>query len=361
MPVQNRTQPGYHGRVTQDHRRILLLTEGRLGPFTSKTAASLLRYRPDDIVGVLDSVAAGGDIRKWIPWSPALPIVGTLADAERLEPDSLFIGVAPVGGQAPAPMRAHIADALERGIDVVSGLHERLAEDRKLAQAAQIGAANIVDVRRPPDNLPVASARARQTRCRRILTVGADCTVGKMVAALELARAAERRGLKTAFLATGQTGIMISGHGIAIDAVVADFAAGAIESLVLAEAETDVCVIEGQGSIAHPGFSGVTLSLLHGSCPDAMILVHHAGRERYSAAPHDPLPPLELIRDLYERAAAPLHPAHVVGVALNTHGVAPELADAERSRIEALLGLPVADPITDGCAILLDACLVRGD
>ncbi|MCH7873625.1 MAG: DUF1611 domain-containing protein, partial [Planctomycetes bacterium] len=267
--------------MTKKHRRILLLTEGRLGPFTSKTAASLLRYRPDDIVGLLDSAAAGEDIRKRIPWSPAVPIVATLDDAERLGPDSLFIGVAPVGGQAPAAMRVHIAEALERGIDVVSGLHERLVDDRELAQLATVGGAKIVDVRRPPDNLPVASARARQTHCRRILTVGSDCNVGKMVAALELARAAERRGLKTVFLATGQTGIMISGRGIAIDAVVSDFAAGAIESLVLADAEADVCVIEGQGSITHPGFSGVTLSLLHGSCPDAMILVHHAGRERY--------------------------------------------------------------------------------
>lgn len=347
--------------MTKAHRRILLLTEGRLGPFTSKTAASLLRYRPDDIVGLLDSDAAGGDIREWIPWSPHLPIVPTLADAERLSPDSLFIGVAPIGGRVPPAMRLHIAEALERGIDVVSGLHERLNDDLELAQSAKTGGAEIVDVRRPPDNLPVATARARQAPCRRILTVGSDCNVGKMVAALELARAAKRSGLKTAFLATGQTGIMISGRGIAIDAVVSDFAAGAVESQVLAEREADICVIEGQGSIAHPGFSGVTLSLLHGSCPDAMILVHHAGREQYIGAPHDPLPPLEVIRDLYERAAALLHPARVVGVALNTHGVAPELADAERRRIELLLGLPVVDPVADGCQTLLDACLDLGE
>lgn len=340
-----------------DYRRILLLTEGRLGPFTSKTAASLLRYRADDIVGIVDSAAAGQDIREHILWSPPVPIVASVADAQPLTPDALFVGVAPVGGKAPPAMRRHIADALRQGIDVVSGLHVQFSDDPELSSLARISGSRIHDLRRPPANLPIAAARARATRCRRILTVGTDCNVGKMVAAIELARSAKRRGLSTAFVATGQTGIMISGAGISVDAVVSDFAAGAIEALILEHNDADLCIVEGQGSIAHPGFSGVTLSLLHGTCPDAMILVHHAGRTHHSAEPHDPIPNLEKLRDLYESAAAMLHPAKVVGVALNTHGVDADIVQSQRREIESQLGLPVCDPIADGCDALLDAAL----
>jgi len=178
-----------------------------------------------------------------------------------------------------------------------------------------------------------------------------------MVAAFELARAAEGRGLDARFIATGQTGIMVSGRGIAIDAVVADFAAGAIEQLVLEAGDSDVCVIEGQGSIGHPGFSGVTLSILHGACPDALILVHHAGRTHHKSEPRDPLPPLRAQWSAYEQAAALLHPARITGVALNTHGVSEQAVRLETRRIQDEFHVPVVDPLREGHAALLSTAL----
>lgn len=343
--------------ILPPYERILLLTEGQLGVFSSKTAAVLLHYRPGDVVAIVDSAAAGGDPTAAIPWAPSVPIRPTVAAALELRPQALFIGVAPPGGQLPAAMRRHVADALRAGIDVVSGLHSYLADDEELAALATKGGARVFDLRRPPVERTLASGRARATRCRRILTVGTDGNVGKMVAALELTAAATRRGLDARFLATGQTGTMVVGRGVAIDAVTADFAPGAVEELVLTAADSDVCVIEGQGSLAHPGFSAVTLALLHGACPDALILVHHAGRTHYRALPEQRLPPLRELRAAYEQVAALLHPARVVGVALNPYGRDERLVRAEARRIEQELHVPVADPAGDEIGRLLAAAL----
>jgi uncharacterized NAD-dependent epimerase/dehydratase family protein len=343
--------------VLPPYRRLLLLTEGRLGVFSSKTAASLLRYRPEDVVAVMDSVAAGKKLADFIPWAPPVPILASVAAAAPLRPDALFIGVAPVGGELPPEMRAHVLAALHAGIDVVSGLHTFLDDDAELAAAARASGARILDVRRPPAERIVASARALTTRCRRVLTVGTDCNVGKMVAALELTAAARRRGLDVRFVATGQTGAMIAGRGIAIDACVTDFAAGAAEQLVLDADDADLCFIEGQGSIAHPGFSPATLALLHGTCPDALVLVHQLGRTHYKAPPHTPLPPLQHLKTIYEQVATFLHPAPIVALALNTLGQPDEAARSEARTMERELGLPVADPVRDGCERLLDAVL----
>jgi uncharacterized NAD-dependent epimerase/dehydratase family protein len=337
------------------YRRILLLTEGHLGVFTSKTAASLLRYRAPEIVGVIDSVAAGRAIAEFIPWSSPVPILPHLDAATALAPDALFIGIAPVGGTLPPAMHTHVRAALDRGLDVVSGLHVFLADDHEFAALAARHGARIFDLRRPPASRCIAEARARTTRCRRILTVGTDCNVGKMVTALELTAAARARGRDARFLATGQTGMMIAGGGVAIDAVVSDFASGAVEQLVLDAAGSEICFVEGQGSIAHPGFSPVTLALLHGACPDALILVHQVGTTRYKARPHHPLPALGQLRDIYERSAGLLHPARIVAVALNSHGQDAAALEAEKQRIQNELGLPAADPIREGCAELLAA------
>lgn len=343
------------------YRRILLLTEGRLGVFTSKTAACLLRYRPDDVVAIIDSVAAaaGTNLREAIPGSPDRPILARVAQAASLAPDALFVGVAPAGGALAPELRPHVRAALESGIDVVSGLHTRIAADDELRNAAARSGAKIIDLRVPPDELAVGSGRAAKTACRRILTVGTDCNVGKMVTAFELTKAAAGQGLKARFVATGQTGIMVCGCGIVVDAVVADFIAGAAEALVCAQGDCDVCFIEGQGSIAHPGFSGVTLGLLHGTCPEAMVLVHHVGRTTYRAAPYGPLPSPATLREAYERAAAWVYPAPVVAVALNGAGASAQAVAAERRRVERELNLPAVDPIADGCDVLLTALRER--
>lgn len=341
--------------VLPAHRRILLLTEGYLGPFTAKTAAALLRYRPQDIVGVVDSQAVGTDVRSAIPWAPPVPVLAEVARAAALHPDALYVGVAPPGGALPPEMRRQVVQALERGLDVVSGLHERLAADDEFARCAQRGGARVFDLREPPATRLLATGRARTTRCRRILTVGTDGNVGKMAAALELVAAARRRGLEARFVATGQTGIMVAGAGVAIDAVPADFAPGVVEELVLAAGDADVCIIEGQGSLAHPGFSAVTLALLHGACPDAMILVHHVGRMRYKAPPHGPIPPLRELRMAYEQAASLLHPARVVAVAINPLGQPPRAVRAAARAIAQELRLPVVDPLCEGGDALLAA------
>jgi uncharacterized NAD-dependent epimerase/dehydratase family protein len=343
--------------VLPAYRRLLLLTEGHLGVFTSKTAASLLRYRSQDVSAVIDTAVAGRNIADFIPWSPPVPILPSIDAARELRPDALFIGVAPVGGALPAGMRAHVAAALAAGIDVVSGLHSFLGDDAELRAAASQSGARLLDLRRPPTEHVVASARALTTRCRRVLTVGTDCNVGKMVTALELTASTRQRGLDARFLATGQTGIMIAGRGIAIDASVADFAAGAAEQLVRDAADGDICFIEGQGSLGHPGFSGVTLALLHGACPDALVLVHQLGRTHYKAPPQTPLPPLKQLISAYEQAAALVHPVRVVGVALNSIGHSPEEARAAARRLEDELALPVVDPIRDGSDRILDAIL----
>lgn len=338
-----------------DYRRILLLTEGCLGVFTSKTAASLLRYRAADCVGVVDSVAAARELRAAIPWAPQIPIFGDLAATRASQPDALFVGIAPVGGALPPAMRRHLLDALRAGIDVVSGLHTRIAEDAELAATARDAGAKILDIRTPLGPPRIATGAARKTRCRRVLTIGTDCNVGKMVTALELTAELQRRGRRVSFAATGQTGIMIAGRGIAVDAVVADFVAGAAEELILAASENDYCVVEGQGSIAHPGYSGVTQALIHGTCPEAFILVHHLGRANHLAEPHVPIPPLARLVEHYEQTAALLHPARVLGIAVNAHGLSAEAAARERAKLQQAFTLPIVDPLMEGCVPLVDA------
>ena len=338
---------------------MLLLTEGRLGVFSAKTAATLWRYRAKDVVGVVDSVAAGSNLAAVIPGAPPVPIVGDVDAALHLKPDALFVGVAPAGGELPTAMRRHVVEALTAGIDVVSGLHTFLADDAELAELAVRGTARILDLRRPPKRRLLATGRARTAKCRRVLTVGTDGNVGKLATAMELTAAARRQGLDAQFLATGQSGIMVAGRGVAVDALVADFAPGAVEELVLSVSECDVCFVEGQGSIAHPGFSAVTLAILHGACPDALILVHHAGRTHYLAQPELRIPPLRELCVVYEQTASLLHPARVVGVAVNPVGRDWRFVRAEIRNIERELHMPVCDPVREGADKLLAAALGR--
>lgn len=328
------------------YRRIAVLTEGRLGVFSSKTAAMLLRYRAEDVVAVVDSAAAGSDVTAAIPWARPVPILADVDELPAMGCDALFVGVAPVGGELPSAMRGHVLNAAKCGIDVVSGMHAFLADDPELAAAAADGGARLFDVRRPPAERLVAGARARQTRCRRVLTVGTDCNVGKMFTALELVASLKRRGRNAAFAATGQTGIMVCGRGIVVDAVVADFVAGAAEALVLdADARgAELCVVEGQGSLGHPSFSAVTLGLLHGVCPDALVLVHHLGRTGYRAHPDLPLPPIDRLIRAYEGVSELVSAAKVVAIAVNATGVDEETAEREVAWLRGVTGLPVYDP-----------------
>ncbi len=338
-------------------RRILILAEGRFSVLDAKTATCVLRYRGGEVVAVLDSVNAGRDCAEVIGVGRGIPVVGTLAEGLARGPDTLLIGVAPRGGRLPAPWRAMLLEALGRGLEVVSGLHTFLADDPELAAAAAAGGEAIWDVRRVPDDLPVASRVADRVPATVALTVGSDCNVGKMTAAMELVLAARGRGRKAVFAPTGQTGLFIGGWGIVVDRVIADFIGGAAEQIVLRNAPgADLIVVEGQGSIHHPGYSGVTLGLLHGSMPDALVLVHQPTRTG-TLNDEIPIPPLRDLIRTYEAAAALLKPAPVVAIALNCYDVDDRAAREFGRRIEAETGLPAVDPVKFGADRLLEPLL----
>ena len=338
-------------------RRFVVLVEGSLGVLDAKTAAVLLRYAPESVAALLDTTRAGQVAREALGYGGDVPIVGTLAEAMAHEPDALLIGIAPVGGLLPEAWRAVLLEALDRGLDLWAGLHTFLADDEEIAARARLRKRSLVDLRSVPETLPVASARVREVDSSVVLTVGSDCNVGKMTAAWEVARALTGRGERAAFVATGQTGILLAGRGLAVDRVIADFVAGAAEALVLdAAREHEWVIVEGQGSIVHPGYAGVTLGLLHGALPHAMILCHQPRRThiRHGGIP---IPPLtELVRR-YEDALAPIRPGRVVALALYTFDLAePDARRAVEASARAT-GLPATDPVRFGVAPLVDALL----
>jgi uncharacterized NAD-dependent epimerase/dehydratase family protein len=339
--------------------RFLIVADGDFTPMTSKTANSVIRYLPDRTVGVLDRQQAGKTVQDVLGFGGAIPVVGSMREGLALGPTAVLIGIAPQGGRMPAEWRAWLAEALDHGCDLWSGLHTFLSDDPLLAEKARAQGRRILDLRRPPPDLPIASGLAKTVEPLVVLTVGTDCNVGKMTAQLQLVRRLNDRGVRTRFVATGQTGIMIEGWGIAVDAVVADFIAGAAERLVLeGSKDADVVLVEGQGSINHPGYSGVTLGLLHGSCPDALILCHQCTREYigdYRQAAWLRIPPLTEYIRLYETIGSAVHPTKVIGISLNTY----DMTDAEaRHACEAAAretGLPATDPVRFDPAPLVDA------
>lgn len=337
--------------------KAAILAEGSFGALESKFAAAMLRYRSDRAACVIDSENAGRTAQEAIGIGGNVPVVASLEEALRLRPTLLVIGIAPPGGALPDSWCAVILSALRHGLHLMSGLHQFLALDAEFAEAAGKSGARIWDLRRPPENLPVGRGRALRLNAKRVLTVGSDCRVGKMVAALEMNSAAAQRGWKPAFCATGQIGIMLSGAGIAVDAVVADFISGAAERILLERFEAvqpDWLFVEGQGSLTHPSYSGVTLGLLHGAAPNAMVLCHQPSR-RLLARFDLPIPPLHELVSLYETAAGWLAPAPVAAVALNTFDLSDEEARAAVEDAERQTCLPATDPIRFGADKLLDA------
>ncbi|MFL5680363.1 MAG: DUF1611 domain-containing protein [Chloroflexota bacterium] len=336
-------------------RRLVILTEGQFGPHHAKTAMGVIRYGPDPTVAILDSSIAGRSVAEWLPGHD-IPAVATLDEALALPepPTALLIGIAPTGGRLPAAWRATILAAIDAGLDILSGLHTFLGDDPELRAAADRRGAVIVDYRRPPERMETAVGRPHGPGKRVILTVGSDCGIGKMSVALELRRSAIAAGASASFVATGQTGIMIEGWGVAVDRVIADFVQGTCEWLVeQGEARGDWVFVEGQGSIDHPAYSSVTLGLIHGTTPHAMVLVHKPGLLEHDfdhlpslSTPIKPLP--ELIR-AHELIAGLVAPSRVVAVALNTSLIESE-DDAHREieRTAADTGLPCDDPFRFG-------------
>jgi uncharacterized NAD-dependent epimerase/dehydratase family protein len=343
--------------------RYAILAEGFFDMEWAKTAACVIRYCPDQVVAVLDSTQEGRDVAEILGFGEGIPVLAGLADAMKLDPPptALLLGIAPQGGRLPDEWRGWIRAAIQSGLDIWSGLHFFLGDDVEFAGLAATHGVRLHDVRRPPPDLPVGTGLAMDTDALRVLTVGTDCNVGKMTAGMELVRELRGRGLGAELAPTGQTGIFIEGRGIAVDAVVSDFVAGASEQLVLDCAPgADVVVVEGQGSLLHPGYSGVTLGLMHGSMPQAMVLCTKPQRQNIYGGSYDwvEIPALDEVVRLHEEVMAwvsPKEPSRVVGIACNTHGQPEKGAREEIARAEALTGLPATDPIRFGTTNLADA------
>ncbi len=334
--------------------RIVILTEGKTDPLTAKTANVMLRCRGEDVVAVLDSTQNGKTAQELLGVGGDTPIVGSLDEVEK--PDTLLIGVATAGGKIPAEWRALCLDAVKRGMSIVSGMHQFLSDDAEIVAAAAEAGVTIHDVRKNNEK-DVATRLDLTDDCFRVLTIGQDCSVGKMLSALEISRGLERKGVDSKFVATGQTGIMVEGDGLPIDCVVSDFVNGACEKLVRQNLSREVMIVEGQATITHPRFSAVSLGLLHGTNPHAMIYVYEAGRETMRGMDYLPLPSHKSVIDAYEHMAAFGNPAKVIAIAMNSRKLSDAEAEAERERMRAEFGLPVADPIRHGTDELTDAIL----
>lgn len=338
-------------------RAWVILADGYLTARGAKTAHGVIRYSPDDIVAVIDRDHAGGDLCDVVPaLGRSAPIVASLDEALPYYPSSLLLGVATPGGWLPHEWRRVVVQGIEQGLEVANGLHRLLADDPDLVALAKGHGARLWDVRVPPADIPLFTGRSITIPQKTVLTVGSDCAVGKMTVTLELVEAAGRAGLKPEFVATGQTGILIAGRGIAVDRVISDFVAGAAEKLVVESDEgSDVLFVEGQGSLWHPAYSAVTLGLLHGSAPHVLVLCHQAGRTAIEEPPHTRLPPLREMIEVYERAAATVRPAKVACIAVNTGHLDAKAAAHSLREIEEETGLPTADVVRDGAQSLWGA------
>ena len=333
---------------------ILILTQGGTNPHTAKTAASVVRYRGDEVVALLDSQQAGKTCGQLLGVGGDLPIVASVADVP--DADTLLLGTAPAGGKIPEEWRKIILEAISRGLNVIGGLHDFLTEDPEFVAAAQLQGVALTDVRKTNEK-EIARRIGLRADCLRVLTVGHDCSIGKMVTAIELSQALRRRGVTTKFIATGQTGIMVEGDGCPIDRVISDFVSGAVERMILTHQHNDLLMIEGQGSLVHPAYSAVTLGLLHGAAPQAMILCYQVGRERITGLEHMMIPPLRKIKEVNEMMASIHQSSQVIGIAMNSSSVDAETAEAERQRIRQEFGLPVCDVLRHGCDELVGAIL----
>lgn len=326
-------------------------------PDRAKTAVGVLRYADYDVRAVLDRARAGDTVADHVPDVADAPIVERMADALEFDPDALLIGIAPIGGGFDESWRPDVRAAIEAGCDVIAGLHYFLDEDEEFAALAAENGVDLIDVRRPPDDLTVSEGRARDADADVVLTVGTDCSTGKMTTTLELVAAARERGIDAGFVPTGQTGIMIAGWGIPVDRVIADFAAGAVERMILDAAEDhDLLFVEGQGTIIHPAYSGVTCSLLHGAMPDRLVVTHSAGREAIHGYEAFAIPPVESYVDLYTDLAAPVAPTEVAAGALDTRAL--DADDEARRAVEAFgdaVEAPATDPVRFDASEILDA------
>ena len=342
-------------------RRIAILAEGAFEWHYGKTATGVIRYGKDTVVAVIDSTKAGQDVSQALgaTFGKGIPVVRDINEALKYQPDTLLIGIAPMGGALPAEWHWQLRTAIEAGLDIISGLHFFISDNEELRAAAEKRGVTIWDVRRPPATNRVAQFILHRPGSHTILMVGSDCATGKMSTALEIDREASSRGLNSAFVATGQTGIMISGNGLPVDRIISDFVAGMVEEMVLDFTNRyDWVFVEGQGALNHPGYSPVTLGLIHGSMPDAMIFCHIAGTTAIEGYENCPFPSLPRLIEINEEAVSWLRPnrsSKVVGLSLITNHLNEQEAKDAIKHAEDETGLPATDVMRFGAGILMDA------
>jgi uncharacterized NAD-dependent epimerase/dehydratase family protein len=342
--------------LKSSHRLAVLLHEGITG-LQGKTGLTLLRYSPAEVVCVIDRSVAGQSLVELTGIQRDVPIVDSIQSALSYQPDVLAIGIAPSGGIIPESWLEDLGVAVAAGLSIVNGLHIPLANHSQFGGLLQPHQW-IWDVRQEPPGLKIGSGAAKSLPCKRVLMVGTDMAIGKMSAAMELQRTCERRGVKSKFIATGQAGMMISGEGVAVDAVRVDYAAGAVEQAVMRHGNNyDLLVVEGQGSLLHPG-STATLPLMRGSQPTHLILLHKIGQETIRNCPDVKIPALTEVVKLYEAVAScagAFGSVPVVAICLNGGTLPDEVVRQEIDRVTAETGLPCTDAVRFGADVLLDA------
>lgn len=359
-------------RMSSEPRRVALMAHDRFGPFTSKTAMAVIRYGSDRVVAVIDRSKRPVDASQYVGRpGEGIPVVNTIGDAIRLGIDAVIFGWAPEGGGLPDHDRGDLVVALESGVDVVSGLHDLLGDDPAMKGAAERGGATINDLRRPPARKRLLTGEVAYKHTPVVLVTGTDCSTGKMTVAIEMVLEARRRGIDAAFVATGQSGMLLDPDaGAPIDALVGDFMAGEVEALVM-EADRrrpDLIVVEGQGALSHPAYGAVSLAIHQGSYPDALVMCHDPNRAHYKAfndQRHRPnIPPLGGEIALAERVLLNTSMGEVVAVAMMASGATKMEMTKYEQIVRDTLGLVAADVFDDGPGPFLDAVVgplrVRG-
>ena len=335
-----------------EKKYLILAEEFSQDPHYAKTMRGVLRYRRESVVAILDTKRAGAS-------DDGVPIVATVDEGMQYGPDTGLVGVVTQGGRFPGDWQDLLKDCVRHGLDLENGLHVRLHDIPGLPELARERGVALRDLREPPPDLSTATGANLAVDATIVLTVGSDCAIGKMTATCELDQEARKRGLRSVFVPTGQTGIAIAGWGISVDAVVSDFLAGAAEQLVVEGGKRgDLLWVEGQGAILHPIYSGVTVGLMHGSAPHQYVLCHEVGRTVTEGDPTaSPIVRLPELVELHERMSLKLRPAKVTCISLNTSELSEDEARAAIAAAEEETGLPADDPVRFGAGKLLEAVL----
>ena len=333
--------------------KYAILAEGAFDYILSKTGNAIIRYRPEEVACVVDSKTAGKTAAEVLGIGDDIPVVASLQDALQYDPNAVLIGTAPPGGQLPQSWREMILMAIENRLDVVAGFHSFLSDDIEFSDLASKKSVNIWDLRKPPDPLPFSKGSWQTRKTPVLLTVGSDCDTGKMTAAWELKRELDLRGVKAAFVGTGQTGILLGGFGVPVDAVVSDFVAGAIEAEVdKAAQDSDIVIVEGQGSVTHMAYSGVTVGLLHGCMPEMLLMCHEPDRKLDTFG--YPMTPFHLVLEIYLKLLEPFRPTELVGISLMTPLFDETTAVERVKEYEEKFQVPTTDPVRNDMSTIAE-------